>query len=69
VYFVYLGRGLKGNELFVNEVSFEKLLKVLGFKYVFEMVKSAEFCYFCVFLCFTLLMQNFLIKISTAFNL
>ena len=49
VYFAFLGRGLEANELFVSEVIFEIVVKVMGFAYVFEKGESAEFCYFCVF--------------------
>jgi len=33
---------------FVSEVSFEKLLKVLGLAYVFENVEKCNFVYLCV---------------------
>ena len=49
VYFVFLGRGLEANELFVSEVIFEIVVNVMGFAYVFEKGENAEFCYFCVF--------------------
>ena len=55
VYFVFLGRGLDANELFVSEVDFENVVKVMGFAYVFEkgekcncLLMSLDFVYFVV---------------------
>ena len=40
------------SQFVANEVSFEKLLKVMGFRCVSKIVKSAGVCGYQLFLCF-----------------
>jgi hypothetical protein len=40
------------SQFVANEVSFEKLLKVMGFRGVSKIVKSAGVCGYQLFLCF-----------------
>ena len=53
--FCVFGKVLIENELFVGEVSFENLLNVIGFAYVFETGQKCCVllfpCFFVLFLC------------------
>ena len=68
--FCVFGKVLIENELFVGEVSFENLLNVIGFAYVFETgQKCCVLLFPCFFVFFCVLLQSCLRKNSTAFNL